>query len=219
MARSHGEDLPFGRWSSLCQNLGIVSPSAIEQEFVLLSDAYGESHRAYHTAQHINECLTLLDALDNSVTAQQLWVLEMALWYHDVVYQPRLQDNEQRSAGKAAAFLQAHAVAAVRQVTALVMATCHGIDRGDKSPLAAWMVDIDLAILGALPARFLQYEHQIRQEYGWVSPAVYQLKRRQVLSQFLQRSRLYHSPLFFEQFEHRARENLLWLLSDPSLLA
>ena len=47
------------------------------------------------------------------------------------------------------------------------------------------MLDIDLAILAATPERFIQYEQQIQQEYSWVDPEVYAIKRKEVLMHFI----------------------------------
>ncbi len=207
-----GQDLSLTRWRGLCRQLGIDSQAAIEQEFRRITKAYGESQRAYHTAQHIGECLTLLDWAvgHSSLTSQQHLALEMALWYHDVVYQPQAHNNESRSAEQATAFLQAHAVVSTQSVEALIMATCHreNFASGETIETAQWMVDIDLAILGASPQRFWQYHHQIRREYAWLSDIVYKTKREEILAQFLARPIIYRTDLFREQFEAQARENL-----------
>ncbi|ESA32653.1 n-methyl-d-aspartate receptor nmdar2c subunit [Leptolyngbya sp. Heron Island J] len=205
------------RWQQLCQRFGINDRAAIEREFRCIVAAYAESHRAYHTAQHIGECFTLLDwaAGQSSLTTQQHLALEMALWYHDVVYRPQAYDNEWRSAQQATAFLRTYAAVSGQklQVKALIMATCHG-DRWDRQiGLADWMMDIDLAILGASPQRFWQYHHQIRQEYGWLPTRVYRTKREEVLTGFLARSSIYRTDLFRARFEAQARDNLLAVIS------
>ena len=206
--------LSLNRWQRLCRQLGMDVCVAIEQEFRRIAAAYGESHRTYHTAQHINECLDLLDWAVENVSIAPRWrsTLEMALWYHDVVYQPRASDNERRSAGQAIAFLQSNGVASAQIdcVEALIMATCHFADSelDGVTEVANWMVDIDLAILGANPQRFWQYNRQIRQEYAWLPVEVYRAKRKDVLARFLERSVIYRSMLFRERFAPQARENL-----------
>ncbi|MEM1250826.1 MAG: N-methyl-D-aspartate receptor NMDAR2C subunit [Cyanobacteria bacterium P01_H01_bin.21] len=205
--------LSLTRWQRLCQQFGIDDRCAIKQEFQRIARAYSETHRAYHTAQHINECLSWLDWSAQKAAIAHCASLEMALWYHDRVYQPQLNDNEQRSAEQAVTFLNTHNVhsAQVEQVEMLILATGHWAD--SKSDRVAesvnWMVDIDLAILGAVPQRFLQYNSQIHQEYGWLPDAVYQARREQVLSAFLARPTIYQTGLFQAQIEIQARENLL----------
>ncbi|MEM7065760.1 MAG: hypothetical protein AAF572_21680 [Cyanobacteria bacterium P01_B01_bin.77] len=217
------------RWQNLCQQLGIGNSSAIEQEFDRIIVAYGEAHRAYHTAQHINECLELLDwARGHSLCRiLQSPVLEIALWYHDVVYQPQGPDkkcpinkhqNERQSANQAIAFLQAYGRLPQRvkqdhthRVESLIMATSHFTDN-ESGELTDWILDIDLAILGTSPQRFLEYNTQIRQEYSEIPITVYEAKRQVLLAQFLRRSTIYRSALFRERFETQAQENLSTLI-------
>jgi predicted metal-dependent HD superfamily phosphohydrolase len=54
----------------------------------------------------------------------------------------------------------------VEFVYSLIMATRHGEQPQESTH--QWVVDIDLAILGAEPERFKEYEKQVRQEYKWV---------------------------------------------------
>ena len=71
-------------------------------------------------------------------------------------------------------------------------------------------MDIDLAILGADPARFAQYEAQVREEYAWVPDSVYRQKRAAILQQFLGRDRIYGTvAMQKERLEDAARRNLV----------
>ena len=70
------------------------------------------------------------------------------------------------------------------------------------------LVDVDLAILGAAPARFAEYELQIREEYAHVPGFLFRMKRRAILKSFLDRLAIYSTPLLREQLESRARINL-----------
>jgi predicted metal-dependent HD superfamily phosphohydrolase len=91
-------------------------------------------------------------------------------------------------------------------VHALVMATRHtALPVGGDEQL---LVDIDLAILGAAPARFAEYEQQIREEYGHVPDGLFRPKRRAILRSFLERPRLYSTPQFHAALEDTARANL-----------
>lgn len=70
------------------------------------------------------------------------------------------------------------------------------------------VLDIDLAILGRDAKRFAEYQQQIQQEYAWVEPEIYQLKRAAVLQYFYSMQPLYQTEYFQHNFEHRAKENL-----------
>lgn len=171
-----------------------------------LLQAYSEPQRHYHTLQHLAECLQLQS--ESAHLAQRPAEIAIALWFHDAVYDVKAHDNEARSADWAVTALQAAGVSVEVQTRlhALIMATEH-----TTAPLegdAALLVDIDLAILGAAPARFAQYERQIQQEYAWVPEDVFVEKRKAVLQGFQDRPCVYSTSFFFERLEAPARANL-----------
>ena len=171
-----------------------------------LLQAYNEPQRHYHTLQHLAECLQLQS--ESAHLAQRPAEIAIALWFHDAVYDVKAHDNEARSADWAVTALQAAGVSAEVQARAhaLIMATEH-----TAAPLtgdAALLVDIDLAILGAAPARFAEYEWQIRQEYAWVPEDVFMAKRHAVLQEFVARLNIYSTAFLHSKLESAARANL-----------
>jgi predicted metal-dependent HD superfamily phosphohydrolase len=140
--------------------------------------------------------------------AERLAEVQLALWFHDAIYDTRAQDNEERSARWAAESLSgadAPGEAAAR-VHALVMVTRHAaVPSGADAEL---LVDVDLSILGAPEARFAEYERQVRQEYAWVPEAGFRKARARVLESFLARPRIYSTSWFKRRLEERARANL-----------
>jgi predicted metal-dependent HD superfamily phosphohydrolase len=127
---------------------------------------YAEPHRAYHSRRHLDECLALFREFAH--LAERPAEIEIALWFHDAIYDVHRHDNEALSADWArTAMLEAGAPAdAAERVAALVLATRHSV--APATPDERLLVDIDLAILGAAPARFAEYEAQIRIEYAHV---------------------------------------------------
>jgi len=191
------------RWERMWRELGSSAPDGLLAQ---LRQAYREPQRHYHTLQHLDECLLLADALRPEM--QRPAELELALWFHDAVYDVHAHDNEARSARWAATvMLDAGLDAdAATRVTELIMATCHAAPA--SSPDAAILTDIDLAILGADPPRFAEYEHQIRAEYAHVAPAVFAAKRRAILQGFLDRPQIYATDTMRARLEAPARRNL-----------
>jgi len=167
---------------------------------------YSEPHRKYHTLQHLTECLTHFEAVRH--LAEQPGEVEIALWFHDGIYDTQRHDNERQSADWARAVLQSHdaAPAAVQRVDELIMATCHSAL--PVAPDEQLLVDIDLSILGAPPPRFAEYEEQIRQEYAFVPEGLFRQKRGEILRGFLARPAIYSTPHFQTELEARARDNL-----------
>jgi predicted metal-dependent HD superfamily phosphohydrolase len=168
--------------------------------------AYSEPQRHYHTLQHLGECLAWLER--EKAVATRPGEVALALWFHDAIYDLQAHDNEQRSADWARDAMRSAGVAedAAQRVHALVMATRH--DAVPQDPDVQLLVDIDLSILGAPPARFAEYERQIRAEYAHVAPELFEPRRRAILARFLQREPLYATPGLRAACEQQAKINL-----------
>lgn len=181
--------------------------------------AYSERHRHYHTLQHLRECLALFEAA--SPVATRPAEVELALWFHDAVYDPRASDNEARSADWVDAAVRAAGCdpAIAGRVAALVQATAHDTPPAVTGPDVDLLLDIDLAILGSAPARFDESSRQIRAEYAHVPEETYRVRRSAFLQSLLARPALYRTEVFRVPLEEAARANLqraLDTLSAPA---
>ncbi|XXF10157.1 N-methyl-D-aspartate receptor NMDAR2C subunit [Pseudomonas sp. D2-3] len=190
-------------WTRAWSGLGL-QPDANLLERLLA--AYAEPQRHYHSLQHLEECLTHFDQARH--LAKHPEEVEIALWFHDAVYDVRGTANEQQSTDWAVRALLAGNASRSTQnrVEQLIMATRH-----DAAPVDSderLLVDIDLSILGATPERFAEYDMQVRAEYSWVPEVIYGMKRKEVLSSFLARSSIYSTPYFYGRYEAQARINL-----------
>lgn len=197
-------------WQRLWRELGADPvPAGLFNQLV---GAYSEQQRHYHTLQHLRDCLAHLDAA--ATLAQRPPEVELALWFHDAVHDPQRADNEERSAEWAwRSILAAGCGEEVAQrVQAMVLAT-----KGHEAvadPDTCLLLDIDLAILGAAPARYDEYADQIRAEYAHVGEAEYPVRRARVLAGFLARPRIYATAPFHDALEHRSRDNLARELAE-----
>ncbi|MFC4426829.1 phosphohydrolase [Deinococcus navajonensis] len=163
---------------------------------------YAQPERAYHNAAHVRDLLLALGT--RGVLNPEL---ALAVWGHDLIYDPQASDNEARSADEFDRWLTAQgAPEGLRtQVRTLILVTRHVAAPEGRD--AALLADADLAILGAKPAHFANYDAAIRREYAHVPECRYRQGRLGVLRQFLARERLFATPEF-EALEHQARQNL-----------
>ncbi|AUZ04574.2 MULTISPECIES: HD domain-containing protein [Vitreoscilla] len=187
-------------WQTLWQQTPRLAP-----ELAPIIAAYQQPQRHYHTTQHLRECLqywhTCQQAMPNA------FAIGVALFYHDVVYEPQRQDNETQSV----AWMHHHLQDALDPHTLQTIATLIMDTQNHQASLgeiSAWMLDIDLSILGANARRFAEYEAQIRQEYRFVPAMLYRYRRRQVLQTLAQRSPLFQTPYFQQQLGAQAQINL-----------
>ena len=206
-----GVALERERWSDAWRSLGVLEPRGLLDE---LAARYAEPHRAYHTLQHLHECFEALAPA--AELAEHLAEVQLALWFHDAIYDTRAQDNEERSARWAAdSVARAGARDGVAaRVHALVMVTKHAAVPAGRD--AQLLVDVDLSILGASAERFAEYEQQVRREYAWVPETGFRQARARVLGSFLARPRIYTTSWFEGRLEARARENLARSIAELS---
>jgi len=189
-----------------------IEASAPQSMMFQLLDCYCEPHRHYHTLQHLQECLSALEpALSLATHAGEV---ELALWFHDAIYNPKAHDNELRSAEWAAQTLLARGTPAgvARRVHTLILASAHASP--PQGPDAQLLVDVDLSILGTAEPRFSEYHAQVRAEYQWVPEPTYLSKRRDVLQGFLDRSPIFNTQYFRARLEMNARRNLTSALAQ-----
>ena len=186
------------RWRDLWERLGAPTPAGVYEELIA---RYSEPQRKYHTVQHLDQCFEKLDPA--RALAAHAEEVELALWFHDAIYDTRRQDNEQQSADWARRVCPAEAA---DRVHALIMTTRH--DAVPSGRDAELLVDIDLSILGAAPERFDEYERQVREEYAWVPGFVFRRKRAEILQGFRARPAIFNTALFHQGLEQAARANL-----------
>lgn len=200
------------RWHALLDRLGARANGELHKRlYDQLRRDYAESGLAYHTLTHIAFCLAELDRVPESFQGfarERLARVESALWYHDIIYNPRATDNEARSAERAAHDLRACGVSeeAIKDARRLILTTDHKTAPRDNAD--ALVICIDLAILGQPGPVFGAYERAIREEYAYVPEAVFRTERAAVLQDFLDRPRIYLLPWFHAKYEARARRNL-----------
>lgn len=191
-----------GQWVQLLGGFGVPVADAYAP-FDRLVTAYSEPHRHYHTLEHLGEMFRVVGRLPVADRP----AVQLAVWYHDAVYDPKAADNEERSADWAEQDLRAWGVVSLPAVRAMILATKHTATEPDTPDVAAFL-DADLAILGAAETRYLRYAADIRREYEWVPGDQYRAGRRAVLEGFLSRERIYRTDVMIEEGEAAARRNL-----------
>jgi predicted metal-dependent HD superfamily phosphohydrolase len=191
------------RWIALSDNASIYDNT--------IAPRYSEIHRHYHTLDHVEACLAVLDDAKGLDDPYDREVAEYAIWFHDVVYDSRRDDNEISSVG-----VWLHAARNIKKldrgdwidVTECILRTIHDNTEHEYDKLLSYVVDIDLSILGAPNLIFDKYENDIRKEYSHFGNDAYVRGRVNVLQGFLSREHIYETQEFQNKYEYRARSNL-----------
>lgn len=202
--------------------LGELAPASlnslkVSECFGVLEAAYGHPSRVCHNWGHIEHCLEELYARGLGPNP----LVELALFYHDAVYEVGRTDNELQSAELLRK--HAHPLGLSQEIATaaygLIMATQHKTP--PQKPLEKLIVDIDLCSLGKSPEEFQKNSQDLRKEFGVFSDEVYRKGRTQFLTEFLQRAEsgtLYHTPLFQKLYSGQAIVNLRQGLAELNAL-
>ena len=176
---------------------------------------YNEPQRAYHSLQHIQQLFGPYDQVKGNL--HEPHIIALAIYYHDVIYEPTRSDNELKSAEYAVESLTGYLNAEQCQhIYALIMMTAsHQVDKwsdetneGEKYSDAAYLLDMDLSILGSSWSVYEHYSHAVRQEYAHVSDDDYRVGRMAVLKELLAHPTLYLTDYYYERLEKQARKNI-----------
>jgi predicted metal-dependent HD superfamily phosphohydrolase len=196
-----------GRFQALWQRCLIPEADDYSDSiYQRLTSAYGETHRHYHTIAHIRHCLQQFDLCKAQLANPD--AVEISIWFHDVIYQCGVPDNEKRSAELYRELSQdVHQNDFRQSVDDMIIATIH-----DKASPALideqYMVDIDLSSFGLSWDDFLRDSSNLRLESSHLSDSEYHQRQGNFRKSLLTRERFFYTDYFYQKFEVQARDNL-----------
>lgn len=167
---------------------------------------YTQPHRFYHNLRHLNVMMNELAFVKAKI--DDFDSVLFAMFYHDVIYDVKQNDNESQSAIFATERLLSFGVNhdVIKKVENLILATkSHGLTLDVDT---AYFLDADLAVLGQRWDEYLTYAQSIRKEYSIYSESLYTVGRKKVLQQLLDKTTIYQTTDFQNQYERQARVNL-----------
>ena len=216
MVHSHLPDLSayFVSLAKACE----LKPKMGGDLWLALEAAYENPPRAYHNINHAVACAMMAESYRLPPIAA------MALLYHDAHYVAGSSINEAESVEllrehfsdwkdhftKEVPLPHPTGPSPLDRIASLVMATKH--DKLPDVPLEAWVMDIDMSILGSEPQVFATYDKAIRTEYGFLSDEAFEEGRTMFLMKLQLQEHLFFSPLLRDRFERQARDNIAWRL-------
>jgi predicted metal-dependent HD superfamily phosphohydrolase len=209
----HATDIAdlFGRFVTRCTTRN-ATDAVVRKLITHLRLHYQQPQRHYHTLEHVAESLTWLRWWQAGPPTKGHCALELAIWYHDIVYDPQAGDNESRSAAvaRAAATRLGWHDHLASHVARLIESTAIWASRHQEreTPLAPVIHDIDYAILGAPARRYRRYCADIRAEYSYLSDHAFADARGRFLTNLLSQTTVFRVPRFEAELEEQARTNL-----------
>jgi predicted metal-dependent HD superfamily phosphohydrolase len=178
----------------------------VDELWAEIEKEYTTNKRHYHNLTHL-EYMTDRAIKHNKDLIDPDTVL-FSIFYHDIVYNTKRQDNEQKSADTACDRLTKLGVPAdkIAKCQNQIIATKDHKDNGNND--TKYLVDFDLAILGDTPENYQAYRKKIRNEYSIYPDLLYKKGRKKVIQHFLDMDRIFKTNEFHDSYEQLARENL-----------
>lgn len=191
------------RWQEFARRCDLPQADEI---WDAISTLYSGEDRPYHNLHYIHDCLEKWDAWPKRPIGVDADMIELAIWFHDIIYDSRRADNEEASAALLSHFIKEHPLCT--ETIALILSTQHRDTAGMRCEEI--LSDIDLSILGAPAEQYQDYARAIRKEYHWSLDENFAEKRSFVLRNFLDRDWIYHTPHARTLWQKQAHSNLQW---------
>lgn len=168
---------------------------------------YGNPGRHYHTLDHVDEVLERFQQCRTSLVRPL--EVEVAVLFHDAIYEVGRPDNEARSAALARAEAPRWFEVDLDRVSDLILLTAAHGRQGVVDHDAALFLDCDMAILGASSERYALYAQGVEREWApVVSADDYRAGRAAFLRKVLDLERIFLSDPWHLRLDAQARTNL-----------
>jgi len=154
----------------------------VDPKFIL--DRWSESHRHYHNLNHLNDLISQIneDFGDQKINENERDKLTLVALFHDLVYEPDRNDNEERSADIFYRFCQEQYNVDLVEVKQMILDTKNHIP---CTPLSQKFIDYDMNICERHFDELLEWENGIREEYSMFSDEEYKLNRIKFIESIL----------------------------------
>jgi predicted metal-dependent HD superfamily phosphohydrolase len=192
-----------------------------------LDAGYTESHRAYHTWDHVAGLLEKLSEFSDLSTRSD--IIAVSVFWHDVVYRTQNQDGSPRpdyeNVRDSGELFRQYTLLNKSDADAvhdLIMATANHLQaRAEKHYYAGFaddldlFLDLDLSSLASPWEEFVEDLARIRTEFLWAPEVVFCSIQLKILKNFAEEDvRLYRRAETSEKWRDAARANLKRCITD-----
>ncbi len=183
-----------------------------KKPYYLIKKSYDQKHRRYHSLSHIEYCLKKFSQYRKY--ADDPTAIEMAIFFHDIIWDPTKNNNEKKSAELAEKILKKAKVKKkiISKIKRLIMATTHKNYVNDID--SRLIADIDLISLAKPIKQYFQDMKDVRWELSIAGKKIL-FKRKKFLRSMIDRKRIYQTKDISNKYEKKARQNILKELNNP----
>jgi predicted metal-dependent HD superfamily phosphohydrolase len=205
------EDEILVYWINICNQTNIVNNDVVINDvYQTIISMYDETGRYYHTLEHIKSMLQLSVQYQHCI--KDMISLQLAIFFHDIVYNAKSGTNEDDSVVIFVNLLSNHLEKSIiDKVSRFIMSTkSHQLsdDNDDNDDDEKLFLDFDMDVLSWPREYYIKYAENIRREYIHLELDDYCKRRSTFLRNTINSaSKIYHSQLYANN-EQIARDNM-----------
>jgi len=181
----------------------------ISQYYSEIEKKYSSLNRFYHNLDHIKSMLLEVKRFQNEINDNDS--ILFAIWFHDIIYEPNNNDNEEKCAECARKFLNNldYEKNRINKVIELILRTKNHTEQILNEEIDAQIfLDCDIIIFASHKKNYLNYAKSIKNEYSSIPDTIYYKARIKVLESFLNKTYIFRNKSFQKLYEKKARQNL-----------
>ena len=148
----------------------------------IVAKCWQETHRFYHTEKHLQTLLSDIESLEKQETLSEneANILKIVAYFHDIVYDPKSSDNEEKSAVFFRKYAPNHPNTEL--IAQIILDTKYHISNDKLSQI---FCDLDMKIVkNSSISELLEWEKAIFKEYQFYDYAMYKMGRIALLENF-----------------------------------
>ncbi|MCS4239058.1 putative metal-dependent HD superfamily phosphohydrolase [Myroides gitamensis] len=183
-----------------------TNQNLIQSYWFEIKKQYETTGRYYHNLTHLKNILEELNEIRAEINDWE--AILFSVFYHDIIYDARAQDNEEQSAQLAKERLTI--LQLPESKIDLIFNQIVATKQHQKSTNSDtnYFLDADLSILGEDWEQYKSYYQNIRKEYAIYPDGVYSQGRKKALTHFLTFETIFNTHYFKSKYENQARLNI-----------
>lgn len=162
----------------------LLDKYGIKANINMLLDMWNESHRSYHNLNHLNDILGQINESwgNGRIDENQKEKLILTALFHDIVYEPTRQDNEERSAQFFEYLCQDKNNSDIKDIKSAILDTK---THTSSTPLSETFNQFDMSIVERDFDQLIDWERGIHEEYSVYGNDMYKEGRLKFLESLL----------------------------------
>ena len=203
-------------FDDLCREYLDLSSEETQGIWKIIESKFSEpTIREYHTLAHVKDLINVMEPYKDDINDQN--AVYLAIFFHDLIYNPELQNNEEKSAEAFSAATKRYlSEDLVRKVTRYILATkTHKSPSNNTDKDLDYFLDLDMSILGRDREEYEAYTKKIRREFIHVEEQSFNNLRLGFLRSMLSNeTKIFATIEFQTAMEEKARMNIAWEISE-----